>query len=323
MYSIITPVYLNAGSICALIDDFKRISLIVANKFAEDTEFIFVVDASPDNSYFLLEKKLSGAPINAQLLLHSRNFGSFAAIRTGLKFARGNYFAVIAADLQDPPDILVDLLVPLIDSTHDIAVGVRQHRDDPPLTRWSAAVFWRLYRLIVMPEVPVGGVDIFACTKQVRDELLRLEEANSSLVGQIMWLGFRRKEVPYSRRRREHGQSTWTFRKKLVYLLDSVFSFSHLPIIALVMLGLLGILLSILLSTVIGIARISGIIAVPGYSATAILILFFGSLNMLGLGLVGTYAWRAYENTKRRPLGIVQAKQEFPTSALQIEKSQK
>lgn len=306
MYSVITPVYRNAEFVPLLIAEFARIREQVLSAYGMDTEFIFVVDASPDDSLMLLREQLPRAPFPSQLVLHARNFGSFAAIRTGLHVARGDYCAVIAADLQEPPDILLSFLKALCLEKSDIAVGVRTGRDDPALSQFSANLFWRLYRRLVVREIPEGGVDVFGCTRRVRSELLKLEEANSSLVGLIFWLGFRRSEVPYSRRARMYGRSAWTFRKKLTYLLDSIFAFTDLPVRVLSVLGGFGLGIAAALILIVLVLRAVGLITVPGYTATVLVVSFFGALNTLGLGLIGAYSWRAYENTKRRPLAVVQ-----------------
>ncbi len=306
MYSVITPVYCNAESVPLLIAEFARIRQQVMAIYRMDTEFIFVVDASPDDSLALLREQLPKAPFASQVVLHARNFGSFAAIRTGLQAARGEFCAVIAADLQEPPDILLSFLRDLCLGASDIVVGVRTGRDDPILSQLSANLFWRLYRRLVVRDFPEGGVDVFGCTRRVRSELLKLEEANSSLVGLIFWLGFRRSEVPYSRRARIYGRSAWTFRKKLTYLLDSVFAFTDLPVRVLSVLGGLGLGIALSLIVIVLALRAAGLITVPGYTATVLVVSFFGALNTLGLGLIGSYSWRAYENTKRRPLATVQ-----------------
>src|SRR5262249_11753278 len=180
--------------------------------------------------------------------------------------------------------------------------GGRTTPDAPPISRMTAGLFWFFYRSLVVREIPSGGVDVFACNKRVRDELLMLEEANSSLIGLVFWIGFRRKEVPYDRRARKHGRSTWTFRKKLTYLLDSVFAFTDLPIRILAALGILGVVFSFTFGFVVLLARLIGNIDVPGYTPIVLTMTFFGGLNMVGLSIVGAYAWRSYENTKRRPL---------------------
>jgi polyisoprenyl-phosphate glycosyltransferase len=315
-YSVIIPVYRNEEFIPALLSEFSRIHDIVTERFGLVTEFVFVVDGSPDNCYPLLRQELPKSPFPSQLVLHTRNFGSLAAMRTGLQVGKGLYFGIIAADLQEPPELLLDFLVPLVTDVADVVVARRLGREDPAASRISADLFWRLYRLFVNPDIPPGGVDVFACNRQVRDELLRLEESNSSLVGLLYWVGFRRHETPYARRARAFGRSAWTFRKKLTYLLDSVFAFTDLPIRLLAVCGIVGLVLGIGYGLTVAILRLLDQLDQPGYAAIIVTITFFGSLNTLGLGIVGAYAWRANENAKRRPLSIVQATHAFPALGL-------
>ncbi|MGV9776868.1 glycosyltransferase family 2 protein [Streptosporangium sp. NPDC003464] len=311
MFSVIIPVYRNAEFVPQLIAEFSDISAVVAERHGMPVEFVFVVDASPDDSFELLKAALPLAPFRSQLLLHTRNFGSFAAIRTGLRAARGDYFAVLAADLQEPPELVLRFLDSLVNDDMDISVGVREGREDPGMSRLSANLFWAFYRRFVVRDIPAGGVDVFGCNRRVRDELLRLEEANSSLVGLVYWLGFRRGEVPYERRARAHGKSTWTLGKKVDYLLDSIFAFTDLPIRILTVLGVLGFAIAACLAVFVVIMRLTGEIAAAGYTTTILVITFFGALNTLGLGFIGSYAWRSYENTKKRPLALVHTAHTF------------
>lgn len=267
-------------------------------------EAVFVVDGSPDRSYEILRRELPALALQSKLVLLSRNFGSFAAIRTGLARGGGERFVVMAADLQEPPELALQMDRVLRGGEADVVVGVRESRDDPFISRLSSAVFWSLYRRYVISEIPPGGVDVFGCNRAFRDTLLRLEERHSSLVAQIFWLGFRRQAVPYVRRRRRHGTSAWTLGMKLNYLMDSVFAFTDLPIRILIRVGAFGAAAAALFGVVVAIGRMAGTITVPGYAMTAILIVFFGALNLLSLGIVGSYAWRAYENTKARPLAV-------------------
>src|SRR5690606_25080792 len=137
-----------------------------------------------------------------------------------------------------------------------------------------------------------------------RQELLRLEESHGSLIGLIYWLGFRRKTVLYKRLAREYGVSAWTFRKKLNYLMDSIFAFSDLPIKLLIALGMLGMGFVLAFGMLIIGLKLAGSFAVPGYAATMLTILFFGSLNVIGIGIVGAYVWRSYGNTMGRPIAV-------------------
>jgi len=311
MLSVIIPMYRTAEFVPELIREFERIADVAQERFGESCEFVFVNDGSPDDSHARLAAALPRARIAAQLVDHSRNFGSFAAIRTGLAAGTGDYFAVIAADLQEPPELMLDFLAILSRDEADVVVGRREGRNDPAGSKLSANLFWTLYRRLVMPEIPPGGVDVFGCNRAFRDELLRLAESKSSLVGQLFWIGFRRAEAPYERRPRAQGVSGWTWRKKLAYLSDSIFAFTDLPIRLLLLLGSAGLLLASGLGGMVTVLKLAGIIRVPGYTATVLTVAFFGAINILGLGVVGSYASRAYENTKGRPVSIVRAARRF------------
>ena len=301
-YSVVIPVYRNEASIPRLLQALSAIN----DSLDDGIEAVFVVDGSPDRSYAILHSALAGLAFPAQLLAHSRNFGSFPAIRTGLQAARGNYFAVMAADLQEPPELVTTFFRMLAGDECDVVVGTRTGRhSDPWSSRVASALFWALYRRLVVPEMPPGGVDIFGCNTEFRDQLLQLEESRSSLIAQIFWLGFRRKQVGYERQARQEGRSAWTLGKKIDYMMDNIFAFTDFPIRLLIKVGAGGAAISGLAGLVVLIARLTGSIRVPGYAPTMLAVLFLGAVNLFGLGLVGTYAWRAYENSKRRPLAVV------------------
>jgi glycosyltransferase involved in cell wall biosynthesis len=272
---------------------------------------VFVVDGSPDQSFQRLAAELPVVPFKAKLVALSRNFGSFSAIRIGLQKAVGPYFAVMAADLQEPADLIMAFFDELAKDEADVVVGTRMSRDDPFLSRIGSRLFWFLYRKTVQPELPPGGIDVFGCNAAFHRELLKLEESHSSLVGLVLWLGFRRKAIPYKRQRREHGKSAWTLTKRMRYLADSSFSFSDLPIKVLLWLGSIGLVISIVFSMILLWARLTGRIQVPGYSPIVLTIIFFGSINLVCLGIVGAYVWRVYENTKKRPGAVVLREMEF------------
>jgi polyisoprenyl-phosphate glycosyltransferase len=301
VYSLVIPVYGNEGSIPLLLEAVAELDASLDGEL----EAVFVVDASPDRSHDLLAEGLASRAFAWKLLLLSRNFGSFNAIRAGLEHATGPHFAVMAADLQEPPELVLEFFQILGSGTADIVVGTRRSRSDPSLARTASRVFWGFYRRFVQKEMPPGGVDMFGCNDAFRRQLLALTESNSSLVGLIFWLGFRRVEVPYDRRVREHGKSAWTFRRKLRYLADSIFSFTDFPIRMLALVGILGIGGSVVISISVLVARLAGWIHVPGYAATVLVISFLGAVNCFGLGVIGSYVWRAYENTKGRPQVIV------------------
>ncbi|MGL5486866.1 MAG: glycosyltransferase family 2 protein [Shewanella sp.] len=307
MLSLIIPVYLNEASLPSLIDAVRNLDTKLQGKL----EVIFVVDGSPDHSYDFLQEQLPKQNFHSQLILLSKNFGSFMAIRTGLSHGKGDTFAVMAADLQEPPSLILTINEILKSEPIDVVVGVRENRQDPFFSKFSANIFWHFYRRYIVPEMPIGGVDVFGCNKEFRDNLLTLEERHSSLIAQIFWLGFRRKTVNYTRVARAYGKSAWTIKKKLNYLMDSVFSFTDLPIRLLIRIGAVGSTLSVLYGTSVIFARIAGLIDIPGYAMTLFSITLLGSINLLGLGIIGSYAWRTYENTKSRPLAIPMKKMTF------------
>ena len=300
-FSIVIPVYKNESSIPRLLQALSAMNQTLGGAI----EAVFVVDGSPDLSFAMLRSALDGLDFPAQLLVHSRNFGSFPAIRSGLMVARGEYFGVMAADLQEPPELLIAFFKALEANECDVAIGTRMGRSDPLISRLASGVFWGLYRRLVVHDMPEGGVDIFGCNQEFRRQLLKLEESRSSLIALIFWLGFRRKLVSYERLERKEGKSSWTLRKKLDYMMDSVFAFTDYPIRWLIQIGMIGCMLSVVLSTLVLAGHFLGRITVPGYAATVLVAIFFGTLNLLGLGLVGTYAWRGYENSKKRPFAVV------------------
>lgn len=305
--TVIVPVFRNAGQIPALLERLAGLHDAIDGGI----EAVLVVDGSPDDCHAQLKAALPTQAFQSQLLSLSRNFGSFAAIRAGLQAAGGRYFAVMAADLQEPPELVIDMLGALRADRADVVVGTRASRRDPLLSRLSARLFWSLNRRLVEGDIPSGGVDVFGCNRAFRQQLLQFSETHSSLIGQLFWLGFRRLEIPYDRQASLADNSGWSLGAKIKYFFDSLFAFTDVPIRAFILLGLLGLMISLVLLLVIVVARLTGIIDVPGYAATVTIIVFFSGLNLFGLGVIGSYVWRAYENTKQRPLAVVMDQQSF------------
>jgi len=199
MLSLVIPVYNNEESLPRLLREVGEL----APKMPGGLEVVFVVDGSPDGSLAFLRKQLPTWGVPSQLIELSRNFGSFAAIAAGLRQGNGEFFAVISADLQEPPALALTFQEILAAGTADVVLGTRARRADPWLSQAVSGVFWSLYRRFVLPEMPRGGVDVFGCTRAVRDQLVQLREANTNLVALLLWLGFRRQWVPYDRRPRQ------------------------------------------------------------------------------------------------------------------------
>jgi polyisoprenyl-phosphate glycosyltransferase len=316
MLSLVIPVYRNEENLSRLLRELERL----AERLPDALEVVFVVDGSPDASLQILQTQLPGWPVRTQLVELSRNFGSFAAIAAGLRRGRGEYFAVIAADLQEPPELVLDFHRILKSGDADIVLGHRVGRADPWWSQWLSQIFWTLYRRFVVREMPKGGIDIFGCTRDVRDHLLQLKETDTNLIALLFWLGFRRTFVGYERRPRLEGRSAWTFGRKLRYALDSIFSFTDLPIRALLFLGAAGTSLAVVAGATVFTFWALGRVPVLGYTPLMLVITFFGGLTALGLGIIGQYLWLSLQNTRNRPTSIVKAAWSFDREPSRVEK---
>lgn len=299
--SLIIPVYRNEDNIPLLIKTLNNISSRVKGVL----EVIFVIDDLSDRSGDLLLRAREKMEFRSTIIFHSRNFGSLAAVRTGLMHISSDIIAVMAADLQEPPELILEFFDILENDKADVVFGKRIKRSDNWFSDFFSNFFWFLYRKLVIPEIPKGGADVFGCNKTVLDSLLKLDESNSSIIGQLFWVGFRHQFVEYIRQPRLHGKSKWKLSKKIRYLMDSVFSFSQLPILIVLYLGFLGSLVSGFFGLFILINKIYGQIVLPGYATIVVLITFSTSVILFVQGIIGSYLWRAFENTKKRPLSII------------------
>jgi glycosyltransferase involved in cell wall biosynthesis len=312
MLSLVIPIYKSEQGLSRLLTELIKLEQALQ---PEPFEAVFVVDGSPDRSYEILAERLPTLGMRAQLIALSRNFGSFAAIAAGLQSARGDLFAVLAADLQEPPELALEFVRILRADQADVCFGVRAARSDPWFSDLMSTAFWRLYRRFVIRDMPHGGIDIFGCNRAVRDHLLALPEVDSNLIALLFWLGFRREFVSYQRRPRQAGRSAWTFSKKLKYCFDSIFNFTDLPVYWLLAVGLGSSALSIAIGSVVVWGRLRGSIQVAGYTPIVLMIMFFGGLTALGFGVVGQYLWLTLQNARRRPSFIVRSLQSYPADA--------
>ncbi len=307
MLSLVIPIYKNEENLPRLLDEVEKLS----RQLDEGLEVVFVVDGSPDRSLAVLRDRLPAWPVKTQLLELSRNFGSFAAIAAGLRAARGEYVAVLAADLQEPPELILQFHRALRSGEADVVLGYRTRRADPWLSTLLSNVFWSLYRRFVVPDMPRGGIDVFGCTRQVRDQLVALDEVHTNLIALVLWVGFRRKFIPYERRARLEGRSAWTVARKLRYAVDSVFSFTDLPVRALLVLGAAGMIFAVAAGLTVLIGWSLGRVPVLGYTPLALMITFFGGLTALGMGIIGQYVWLSLQNARKRPNFVVRSSQAF------------
>jgi len=300
-YSLVVPIYKNEGSIPALFDRLRDLT----GDLDDSLETIFVIDGSPDASLQMTKELLSSSDLCGTIISFTRNFGAWSAIRAGLARARGDAIAVMAADLQEPLDLVVSLFRAVSHEASDVAVGVRVGREDPLGVRLTSAVYWGAFRKLVNTEFPPDGVDMFACSRRALENLLGLDERESSLVGLLYWMGYRATLIPYQRQERQGGKSAWTFAARLRYAADGLFSFTAIPMRFLGLAGLVGFGAGVFMAAWTFLAKILGLVQVPGYATTTILITLFGGIQLAGLSLLGEYLWRVLENTRRRPFYII------------------
>jgi dolichol-phosphate mannosyltransferase len=303
--SVVVPVYFNAGSLAIL---YERIAAAVLQSGAPSWDITFVDDGSRDESRAVL-RQLQEKFDNVRVLELSRNFGSMAAITAGLAQAKGPCVAVISADLQDPPELLTTMINDWRAGTK-VVLAARESRQDPLLSRLFSGLFYWLFRRLVNKEMPPGGFDFFVIDQQVAGLLTQYGEKNSSIPAALLWLGFSRKIHFYTRAERIHGTSMWTFTKKFKYMYDSILSFSYVPLRFMSMLGALGVLLALGYGLFVIGYRLNHPEEPSGWASLMVVTLFFSSLVLASLGIVGEYVWRTFDAARPRPLFIVETSRE-------------
>jgi polyisoprenyl-phosphate glycosyltransferase len=299
-YSIIVPVFKNEASLPAL---FRQLD-DVAREMGQ-LEIVFVVDGSPDRSLELIRDYLPRAVPEVQVLSLTRNFGAVRASREGLMRASGDFLTIMAADLQEPPDLAVTLLRTVEAGPCRVAVAVRTERSDPLVTRITSNLAWRVIRKTSLPSLPTGGFDTYAITREVRDHLAGMTEATFSPVAQLLWLGYPFQPVPYGRQRREHGKSTWKMGARARYFIDNVFTVTNAPLTLLVWVGAIAFLGAVVLVVTSVATRLSGSDAPQGFTLLLVVILGAIALQQLSTVILGAYVWRTYQAVLRRPMTVV------------------
>ena len=300
LVSVVVPVYFNAATLPVLLKRLRH----VADELPELAfEFVLVDDGSRDESFSILQAE-AAADERVRGLRLSRNFGSNAAILAGLSHAKGDCCVVIAADLQDPPE-LIPAMVQQWQADADIVLAVRRSRDDPFLTRLFAGIFNQSFRRLVFPDFPPNGFDFALVSRRVAGQIVAMNERNSYIFGQIMWVGFRRELVYYDRARREVGQSRWTMTRKVKYFIDAFTAFSYLPIRVVTLMGILMALSGFTWAAFVVVARLLGWIQPAGFAAVMVAVLILSGTQLIVSGLIGEYLWRVLEETRRRPVFLV------------------
>lgn len=311
--SIVIPVYHNAASLPDLHKKFGELS----ERNPDDSfEFVFVDDGSQDNSFEVLQG-LAQQDERVRVLKLSRNFGSNQAIMAGLSQTRGEVVAAIAADLQDPPELIHDMLANWREG-RKVVLAAREGRDDPGLTSLMADTFYSLFRRYAIKTMPRRGFDFFLIDRQVCDLINNIQENNVYLMGLILWLGFDPHVIYYHRQAREkrYGRSMWTFAKKLKYFIDSFVAFSYLPVRAASLLGITLSIIGVLYALFIVFARIFLGIQAEGWASLMVVLLVVSGTQMMMIGILGEYLWRNLDETRKRPRFIIE--REVGTTTSQV-----
>ncbi len=302
LISIVVPVYNNAGSLPDLFERFKEIaSSNLENLF----EFIFVDDGSFDTSFSVLTR-LAEQDERVQIVKLSRNFGSNAAILAGLGQSRGEAVIAIAADLQDPPE-LIRVMVDEWAQGNKVVLAARQSRGDGIVSSFLSDTFYSLFRRFAIKTMPKRGFDFFLIDRQVCDLINNIQENNAYLMGLILWMGFDPKVIYYPRKAREqrYGRSMWTFAKKTKYFLDSFVAFSYLPVRFASIMGFVFSAAGLIYALVILYLRLTNSIAPQGWASLMIVVLLVSGFQMVMIGILGEYLWRNLDETRKRPRYII------------------
>lgn len=300
--SVVVPVFNNSESLPRLREElFKLADRLSPLGF--DIELIFVDDGSSDNSFEVL-RSLDFDFANLRLIQLVKNFGAVRASRTGVKFVSGDMFSILAADLQDPPELIFEM-VKEWSAGFKFVVFERRSRKDPFLSRIFSRLHYILLRRVVFKNYPKGGVDMVLLDSSV------LNTINSSVkTGSVPMLAFSLGYTPrvlkYDRPRRPFGVSGWTFTKKFNFFLDLMFGYSNKPIRLISAIGVLVSLASFTYGFLVLFSALFFEVSVPGFAALATLISFLTGIQLLMLGIVGEYLWRIYEQVNNQPLAQIQ-----------------
>lgn len=303
--SIIVPVYFNELNLKPLYENLRE---NVLTKLDCDYELIFVDDGSKDKSYQIM-CELATLDLNIKTVKLSRNFGSHSAILAGYSICTGDCATSISSDLQDPPEIILEMLTSW-KKGFKVVLAVRKERQDPLSQKMFSSIYYKTMKKFALPNMPKTGFDCSLIDRKVIDILNQMEEKNTTLMGQILWCGFKTDTVFYTRKKRDLGKSRWTFSKKVKLFADSILGFSYFPIRLISVLGFLFFICSVIWAIYILIMKLTGHIDVMGWTTLIILNLFSFGTIMMTLGILGEYIWRAFDATRKRPPFIIEENDE-------------
>jgi len=300
LISIIVPAMNEQDNVQPFYDATKAVTDSLSDF---EWEIIFVDDGSTDSTVERILDLREKDPRVCVLQL-SRNFGSYAAIKAGFDYMRGDACITISADLQDPPDLFRSFTARWQEG-HHIVWGVREQRDDPWSKRVMANLFYRLIRRLALADLPKHGMDCGLFDRRVVDTFRQIRDKNSITFMTIYWMGFRQARVPYRRQSRRFGTSKWPVGKRIKSALDVITAFSYLPVRITSYLGLLISIIALVGVVIVLFNKLVLGIGGWGWPSLMITMLFLGGVQMLMLGIIGEYLWRINSEVRVRPQYIV------------------
>lgn len=304
--SVVVPVYFNAESLPRLAEQLRE----VAQRADFELAPIFVEDGSGDDSWARIQAITASWPTARGIRL-TRNFGSQMAILAGLHEASGDAAAVLSADLQEPPELLLRLVEAWRGGATAV-LAVRASRPEPWPTRAAASLYYRTLRRLAFRSMPGGGFDCFMIGRPAIDFLTGSREVHTSLPGLILWAGFPTALVAYERAPRREGRSRWTFAKKVKLFLDSVISFSYAPLRWMSVVGALLALLAFGYAALILLLKFFRDQPIRGWTSLMVALAFFSGVQLLSIGILGEYLWRTLDAARARRGFLVREKTPHP-----------
>ena len=305
LISLVVPCYNEEESLPLFYKEAARVAGEMKASHGADFEFIFVDDGSKDGT-LTVARRLHEDDARVRYVSFSRNFGKEAGIYAGLKAAKGDYVAMLDADLQDPPSLLPAMLDTLLSGEYDCAATRRTTRKgEPPIRSFFARMFYRIINKMSKTEIVDGARDFRLMSRPMVDAVLQVTEYNRFSKGIFGWVGFRTKWLPYENVARVAGETKWSFWQLLLYSIQGIVGFSTVPLALASVLGLVLCLLSLLMVVYIIIKTLLFGDPVGGWPSLACMVMFMGGIQLFCMGILGQYLAKTYLETKRRPIYIL------------------
>lgn len=299
-FTVIAPIYNELENIPEL---YPRIRDVM-DQTGEPWELILVDDGSSDGSTEVI-RKLAENDRRVRPVIFARNFGHQIAVTAGVDYSRGDAVVIIDADLQDPPEVILDLIAKWREG-FEVVYAVREEREGETwFKKTTAALFYRLIHAITNVNIPLDTGDFRLMDQKVVAVMKQMREKHRFLRGMSAWVGFKQVGVNYKRKPRHAGTSKYPLKKMIQFALNAITSFSYFPLQLATYIGFIAAGLSVIAIPIIIILRLTTGTALLGQATTLVMVLFLGGVQLISLGIIGEYIGRIYDESKNRPLYIV------------------